>query len=323
VRSLSGAYGKYAPDLWVPLAQRMAQFAPDAATVRRSTASDSEAARAASGLSEAARHLRYIDDLEEAADDETDPVSRKLAYLKAALNTNVSELERGRKIASKIEERELREQVISFLSYRAALGALDKKRAEEAVALAADAGPLQRAVILISAAQAIAAERPKGETEWQAGGRSLRVLELLTEADKIMKREDDSSVDALRVRLGLVASLAQADPVRAYGSMGEVVNLVNRMKSFDFMETTVPRLPGLGDETAELLLPQIGGGYGITDAFASLARADFPGSVQMANRLNAPAGRGIVLLEIGSSILNPKAAKPPTRRTAASAKQQQ
>jgi hypothetical protein len=323
VRSLSGAYGKYAPDLWVPLAQRMAQFAPDAGTVRRSTASDSEAARAASGLSEAERHLRYIDDLEEAADDETDPVSRKLAYLKAALNTNVSELERGRKIASKIEERELREQVISFLSYRAALGALDKKRAEDAVALAADAGPLQRAVILISAAQAIAAERPKGETEWQAGSRSLRVLELLTEADKIMKREDDGSVDALRVRLGLVAALAQADPVRAYGSMGEVVNIVNRMKSFDFMETTVPRLPGLGDETAELLLPQIGGGYGITDAFSSLARADFPGSVQMANRLNAPAGRGIVLLEIGSSILNPKAAKPPTRRTAASAKQQQ
>lgn len=325
VRSLSGAYSKYAPDLWVPLQQRMVQFAPDVTTVRRPTAADPAAPRAsaAAGLNEAERHLRYIADLEEAADRETDPVARKLAYLRAVLSTNIEEFERGRKIASKIEEKELREQLISFLSYRAALDALDKKRPEEALSLASDARPVQKSIILISAAQAIAAERPKGETEWQAGSRNLRVLELLTEADKIMKREDGNSVDGLRVRLGLVTALAQADPIRAYSSMGEVVNLVNGMKSFDFMETTMPRVPGLGEPTAELLLPQIGGGYGLADAFKALARADFPGSVQVANRLTAPAGRGLILLEIGSSILTSEAAKPAPRKTTASAKQQQ
>ncbi|HEV7890148.1 MAG TPA: hypothetical protein VGP08_05895 [Pyrinomonadaceae bacterium] len=319
VRSLSGAYGKYAPDLWVPLAQRMTQFVPDAAAVRRSPAPDAASARAsaAPGLSEAERHQRYMDDLEEAADAETDPVARKLAYLKAALNTDASELERGRRIASKIEEKELRDQVVSFLSYRAALGALEKKRAEEAVNLVSGARPIQKAIIFISAAQAIAAERPKGETEWQAGARSLRVLELLAEADKLLKGEAEGSVEALRVRLGLVAALAKADSVRAYGSMGEVVNLVNGMKSFDFMETTVPRVPELGEPTAELLLPQIGGGYGITDAFRALASADFPGSVQMANRLNAPEGRGVVLLEIGSSVLKSKETKAAPAKTAA------
>jgi hypothetical protein len=320
VRSLSGAYGKYAPDLWVPLAQRVTQFVPDAAAaVRRSSATDAASARAsaAPGLSEAERHQRYMDDLEEAADAETDPVARKLAYLKAALNTDASELERGRRIASKIEEKELREQVVSFLSYRAALGALEKKRAEEAVKLASDARPIQKAIIFISAAQAIAAERPKGETEWQAGARSLRVLELLADADKLLKGEAEGSVEALRVRLGLVAALAKADSVRAYGSMGEVVNLVNGMKSFDFMETTVPRVPELGEPTAELLLPQIGGGYGITDAFRALASADFPGSVQMANRLDAPEGRGVVLLEIGSSVLKSEETKAAHGKTTA------
>jgi hypothetical protein len=322
VRSLSGAYAKYAPGLWVPLAQRVAQFAPDAAPARRSPAPDSEAARAAgaAGLSDAERHQRYMDDLEEAADNETDPVARKLAYLRAALNTNVSELERGRRIASKIEEKELREQVVSFLSYRAALEALEKKRVEEALGLVSSVRPIQRAIILISAAQAIAAERPKGETEWQAGARRLRVVELLTDADKALKGEDEGSVEALRVRLGLVAALAEADPVRAYGSMGEVVNLVNGMKSFDFMETTVPRVPELGEPTAELLLPQIGGGYGITDAFKALARADFPGSVQIANRLDALAGRGVVLLEIGGGVLKSEDTKPAPGKTAARAK---
>ena len=322
ISSLSGAYSKYAPDLWIPLAQRVAQVAPDAAPVKRSTAPDSVYARASgsAGLSEAERHERYMDDLEEAADNETDPIARKLAYLKAALNTDVSELERGRRLASKIEEKELREQVVSFLSYRAALDALDKKRVEEAVGLASGARPIQKAIILISAAQAIAAERPKGETEWQAGARSLRVLDLLTEADKLMKGEGGGSVDALRIRLGLVATLAGADPVRAYGSMGEVISLINGMKSFDFMETTVPRVPELGEPTAELLLPQIGGGYGITDAFKALARADFPGSVQLANRLDAPAGRGVVLLEIGVGILKSTDTKPAPGKTAASAK---
>ncbi|HKQ53952.1 MAG TPA: hypothetical protein VJT74_16370 [Pyrinomonadaceae bacterium] len=322
ISSLSGAYSKYAPDLWIPLAQRVAQVAPDAAPVKRSTAPDSVYARASgsAGLSEAERHERYMDDLEEAADNETDPIARKLAYLKAALNTDVSELERGRRLASKIEEKELREQVVSFLSYRAALDALDKKRVEEAVGLASGARPIQKAIILISAAQAIAAERPKGETEWQAGARSLRVLDLLTEADKLMKGEGGGSVDALRIRLGLVATLAGADPVRAYGSMGEVISLINGMKSFDFMETTMPRVPELGEPTAELLLPQIGGGYGITDAFKALARADFPGSVQLANRLDAPAGRGVVLLEIGVGILKSTDTKPAPGKTAASAK---
>jgi hypothetical protein len=324
VKSLSGAYSRHAPDLWVPLQQRMVQFAPDAMVVKRPTSADTEVPRAATaaGLSEAERHLRYLDDLEEAAANETDPVARKLAYLKAALSTDISELDRGRQLASKIEEKELREQVISFLSYRAALDALDKKRTEEALGLASDAGPIQRATILISAAQAIAAERPRGETEWQAGSRNLRILELLTEADKIVKREDDASGDALRVRLGLVAALAQADPIRAYTSMGEVVNLVNKMKSFDFMESMMPRVSGLGEPTAELLLPQIGGGYGISDAFKALARADLPGSVQMAQRLTAPAGRGMILLEIGGSLLKAGEAKPAPRKTTASARQQ-
>jgi hypothetical protein len=325
VRSLSGAYSKYAPDLWLPLQQRLVQFAPDATTVRRPATADTAATRASAsaGLSEAERHQRYIDDLEEAADNETDPVARKLAYVKAALSTDARELERGREIASKIEEKELREQLVSFLSYRAALDALDRKRPEEALGFASDARPLQKSIVLISAAQAIAAERPKGETEWQAGSRNLRVVELLADADKLLKQEGGGTGEALRVRLGLVAALAQADPVRAYGAMGEVVNLINELKSFDFMETTMPRVPGLGEPTAELLLPQIGGGYGLGDAFKALARADLPGSVQMANRLTAPAGRGLMLLEIGGSILTPEAGKTAPKKSPTSARRPQ
>jgi hypothetical protein len=305
----------------------MVQFAPDAAAaVRRSSATISEGTRAsgsATGLDEGEQHRRYMDNLEEAADNETDPVARKHAYLKAALNTNIEELERGRKIASKIEEKELREQVISFLCYRAALEALDKKRVEEAIGLASEMRPTQKAIVLITAAQAIAGDPPKGEAEWQAGNRILRALELLSEVDKILNREDDKSVDALRVRLGLVVALAQTDSLRAYSAMGEVVKLINVMKSFDFMDASAPRVTGLGEPTAELLLPHIGKGYGIMDAFVALARADFQGSIQMANQVTSPTGRGLILLEVGSSILQTKAPKPTPKKAAASPPPQQ
>ena len=45
----------------------------------------------------------------------------------------------------------------------------------------------------------------------------------------------------------MVVALAQADPMRAYDAMGEVVKLVNGMKSFDFTGTSALRIAGLGN----------------------------------------------------------------------------
>jgi hypothetical protein len=245
-----------------------------------------------------------LDGLEEAAEKETDPIARKLAYVRAALATTPEELERGRKLADKIDEKELREQVISFLVYRVALSELEAGRIDEAVSLAAEAAPVQRAIVLITAAQRTTAGRSERD-EAQSLGSRLRALELLYEAEKLLGR-DDLPPDALRARVGLVTALAPLDAVRALEAFRGVVAAVNKTGSFDPSDSSAPRAAGLDGFSAQSLLPRVRSGYGLKDALGPLARADFEGAVAAAGKLNPPAVRGTSMLEIARTVLASK-----------------
>lgn len=256
------------------------------------------------GASEEEINKIYVESLEEAASKEDDPIARKLGYVQAALATKPEDLARGRNIAAKIEEAELREQVISFLMYRAALVALEKGKLDEAITLASEAQPLQHAVILITAAQRIVAEKPKREEVWQKSIRNLRALNLLYDAEKLLKKDDSGSSDALRSRLGLVAALAPLDTIRALDVLGGVVISINKSDSFDLNDSGAPRPVGLDGFTAQSLLPRVRSGYGIRDALAPLARADFEGTVSVVKKIDAPAAQGEALLEVAKTILD-------------------
>lgn len=254
------------------------------------------------GADEKELNRLYAEGLEEAANKETDPIARKLAYVRAALATSPEELERGRRIADKIDEKELRERVISFLVYRAALSELEKDRTDEAVRLSAEAAPVQRSIVLITAAQRMTA-KPDDKDEAQSLGRKLRALDLLYEADKLLARDDLPS-DALRVRVGLVAALAPLDAVRALQVFNLVVTAINKIDSFDPSESGAPRSAGLDGFSAQSLLPRVRGGYGLRDALGPLARADFEAAVATAGKLTSPSVRGTAILEIAKTVIS-------------------
>lgn len=309
--SLTHGFKLYAPELWLPIEHRLVQVAADLAPARadqRTAASVRErlSAGAAAGADEKEFHRLYVEGLEEAAEKEANPTSRKLAYVQAALATTPDELESGLKLAAKITEGSLREQVVSLLAYRAALLKLERGLHDEAVKLAAEAGPLQRAIILITAAQRIAAERLPRPDE-QALNRRLRALDLLSEARKLLER-DDLPGAALRVRLGLVAALAPLDAAQGLEAFGKVVAAINNDPSFDASDASAPHVADLAG-SADPSLPRIRSGYGFRDAVTPLARADFEGSAMAAARLSAPAVRGTCLLEIARSILSEDPAK--------------
>lgn len=307
--SLAAGFKAHSPDLWLPIEQRLTQIAQDLAPAKhdnRLPPSFRERVRSGStnGASEEEVNKIYVESLEEAASKEDDPIARKLGYVQAALATKPEDLARGRNIAAKIEEAELREQVISFLMYRAALVALEKGKLDEAITLASEAQPLQHAVILITAAQRIVAEKPKREEVWQKSIRNLRALNLLYDAEKLLKKDDSGSSDALRSRLGLVAALAPLDTIRALDVLGGVVISINKSDSFDLNDSGAPRPVGLDGFTAQSLLPRVRSGYGIRDALAPLARADFEGTVSVLKKIDAPAAQGEALLEVAKTILD-------------------
>lgn len=304
--SLRGGFERYAPDLWLPVGHRLANVMPDLG-----------AGRPAGGPSQAMRERMqsadlpaggdaansvYVDALEAAAGRETSPVARKLAYAQAALASAPEDLARGVKIASKIGEDGLRKQVISFLVYRAALSSLEKGQLDEAVELASGAEPLQRAVVLITAAQRLAARRAgKGDEQVAAQSRQ-RALELLSEAHRSLKGEG-RPCDLLRARLGHVAALTHFDARGALDYLKDVVADINRADSFDIVEAGAPPVAGMSGLSLHASVPAIRDGYGLKDVFVLLAREDFDESIYVAGKLTAPTARGICMLEIARSVL--------------------
>lgn len=321
--SLGGGFKRYAPELWLPIEQRMVQVMPDFAPASPerglpSNVRDKLLSGHAAGADERELNRLYVDGLEEAAEKESDPVARKLAYVQAALATDAEDLERGRKIAGKIDESELRSRVISFLLYRAALLALEKGRLDEAVSVASEAMPAQRALVLITVAQRINAVAPEKD-EVQAVNRRLRARSLLSEAETLLRR-NDIPAEALRVRLGLVAALAPLDAAHALEVFENVVMAINKTDAFDPTDLSAPRLAGLDGFSAQSLVPQIRGGYGFKDAVTPLARFDFESCVLVAAKLSEPAVRGVCMLEIARSVLDSKNDKEPLKRLTPSGK---
>lgn len=311
-RTLAGPYKTYAPHLWLPIEQRLTQVMPDLAPAQvdtRTPASvrDKLASAGAAGASDNELNGLYVDGLEEAAEQQRDPIARKLAFAQAALATAPEDLERGRRLAAKIGDEELRAQVVSQLVYRNALLALERGEVEEAVRLAAETRSVRHAIILITAAQRTG-ERHAGEDEAQAAGRALVALGYLSDAEKLFNR-DDVGAEALRVRLGFIAALAQLDSPRALKAFDDLVSAINKGGSFNALDTGAPHVVGMDSLGLQSSLPRIRTGYGLKDAVTLLARYDLEGVKRVSDKLSEPAVRGVCLLEIARSILSDGADK--------------
>lgn len=310
-RSLADDYRRYAPELWPPIAQRLHYVTPNSAqwgspaNVAAATG-EKGLADALSATDEGQVDQLYQQSLETAAERERNPLARKLAYVRAALATRPEELKRGKSLASKVDDDDLRKRLVSFLVYRAALAQLEGGKVEEAVNTSTEAAPLPRAIILITAAQKLVAERRS------AGNSAVKTqrpdaLRLLSAAENILQR-DDLPEPAKRVRVGLAAALAPLEPGRALDVFNQAVAAINGGAPFDFSDTSAPRIADLTG-ASDSLLTRIRNGYGLKDAVAPLALTDFEGTVAAAARLSFPTARGTCLLEIARTIIAPDKGK--------------
>jgi hypothetical protein len=302
--SLANGFKQYTPDLWPPVELRLYQLMPALVPVAADSRIPAPAREKvntgqAVGADEEELNRLYVEGLEEAAEKAQDPIARKLAFMQAALATAPEDLARGRQLADRISEDELRRQVISFLAYRAALQHLERGQVDEAVKLAVEAQPVQHAIILITAAQRTRATHSDGN-QAQALSRRLRALDFLTDAEKILSRNDLPA--GLHVRLGLVAALAPLDAPRAFEVFDQAITAINKDGSFDPADNSAPRIADL-TVTTPALLPRIRSGYGLRDAVSPLAQTDFEGVILAAKKLSAPSIRGTCMMEIARSVL--------------------
>jgi hypothetical protein len=161
---------------------------------------------------------------------------------------------------------------------------------------------VQRAIILITASQRLTSEYADAE-EAQIAERKFRALDYLSQAEKLLKRDDLPS-NSLHVRLGYIAALAPLDSPRALEAFGDIVVAINKTDSFDIPATSAPRIVGLDGSDMQLSLPRIRSGYGLKDAVRLLAHADLEGVVSVAGKLSEPSVRGTCLFQIAQSVLS-------------------
>lgn len=306
----------WTPELVQPaqgfLAQLQRQLSPDGETAALSettqpTATGGETTKR---LTKEELYEQLISELEDKAEKQSNPIARKLAYVEAALATKPEDYERGRRLAEKIDEKELRADVLSFMLYRGALFLVEKKEIEKAAELAPQISDvLRRSVVKIVIAQYLLSSRPERSGSALNALTQQRAFDLLSEIDRDLRKEEPSA-SAAEILLAKTAVLAKLDEDQALVSLTHSVQLINKLESFDLRDGKAPDL-GLGISAtsgATVERPRLG--FDFRSAIEPLIATNFEQLAAITESLTAKETRGIGCLEVAKLYLRKKNDRP-------------
>ena len=313
---LAYQYSIFAPDLAPAaggfLAQLHSRLYPggDASgppgTASRNTKSEGSTKR----LTDDELHDQRVDELEDAADKETNELSKRMAYVKAALATRVEDYKRGKRIAEKIDDADLRDDTVSYVLYRFAVLALASGLTKEASELAPEIsnGP-RRAVLKIALAQDLlkkATASKRGIDELNLAHQ--KAFDLLDSIDRDLRKEEPSAKVA-RIMLGRAAVLAKLDPAQALAALEQAVQLINKLDKFDLRDRAAPKLSLAAVPNSETLwTPDLG--FDFRSAIDPLIATDFEQVASVVERLTVKEVAGVARIEVAKLFLqkNPEKA---------------
>ncbi len=310
---LAAPYRTYAPDLAQTatglIAQLTHQLYPEldeaGASPKQTTNSDSTRKMTREELFE-----KRIADLEDKADRENNPALKKVAYVEAALATDPRDYARGKGIAGKIDDVELRADVISFVLYRAALSFVWKGELDKTGELAPQISDApRRAVVRLAVAQKLLAAKSEPD---ERALLEQKVLDLLNEVERDLTKPEPS-VKIARILLGRAAVLAKLDKEQAMTAIENAAQVINKLDGFDLRDTAAPDF-GIS------LVPTSGGlvdkprlGFGFRNVIEPLVLTNFEQLAASVDRLAAKEIRGLARLEVAKAYLRqqPKASAAP------------
>jgi len=297
---LTAQYDKYAPELAQPtkafLLQLQTQLYPN--RQNQPAKSDSRLSNLPKDATKEETYEALIADLEEKADNETDPIAKKLAYIKAALSTKPEDYKRGKSIAGKIEDENLQEDVVSFVLYRAALHFVKKKELETAEELLPQIKEsLRRSVAKIAVAQVLLEPKTDKKIEQsQIDFEKQRAFGLLGDVQRDLKNED-ASLNLVKTLFGATAVSSKFDKAQGLSTLEQTVQMINKLDKFNLKDASAPKL-GIdlsATSSATIASPRIG--FGFANAIEPLVETDFEQLASIVERLAAKETRGVGRIE--------------------------
>lgn len=303
---LEGLYDRYAPESAQATKAFLFQLRNQINPNRQNETSKPES-RLSKLPKDATKEETYealIADLEEKADDETDPIAKKLAYIRAAINTNAEDYKRGKSIAEKIDDEILREDVVSFILYRAALKFVETKELETAEELLPQIKePLRRSVAKIAVAQGLLQPKIGKKIEQaQIDFEKQRAFALLGDVQRDLKNED-ASPNLVKILLGAAAVSSKFDKAQGISTLEQTVQMINKLEKFNLKDTAAPKL-GIdvsSTSSATVATPRIG--FGFANAVEPLVEIDFELVASIVERLSASDVRGVGRIETAKAFL--------------------
>lgn len=198
---------------------------------------------------------------------------------------------RAQDFAQKIEDSGRRGQVRQYVDFELVRFALREKKPSEATRrVASDQLTYpQRAWAYIKTAQLL------------MGSERQSALELLEEAANQARRIEPEDPNRARLLIGVATQFFNADRIRAWEIMGEVVKAANNSAKFngENVELHFPFVTKSG-----LRITSVGGAdFGLSGVLRSLAKDDLYRSIDLAKSFKNDAPRAVAVLAIASSLL--------------------
>jgi hypothetical protein len=275
-------FHQFAPDLAPAISAQLAALGPEAS---RATA-DAGASSLNRGMSGDGQHEGIDNELKDGLDRARGADARDRAYAFAAMRAADEGDARARDLVDKIEDRETRNGVRTFVDYNYIGTLIRKKRVDEALLLARKADlPHTLRTHFITQAAAIVANDDRG-----------RAIELLGEALTEARRIDAGTAERAYCLVALLTQLAKLDKTRGWELLSETIKAANAVADFtgENGHTTI-NLEGkfsirMG---TELVTPTT-----LPDLFASLAEDNFYQAVDAGKSFSGDAPRALVTISI-------------------------
>ena len=245
---------------------------------------------------------RRVDLLEAAAANGRDVLTRDIGYANAAVATAADRYKRGLDLAAKIDDKNLRDGVRSWLIYRATLHLISSDDVDEAHRLnLKNDDAAQRAVCFVVGAQRLLKDKD-----------TTRASEWLREAGAIVRRNDADESFA-RISLGIVSVYGRFDAQSALDWLLYAVKLMRKAAPASLNDDRAPaskRITGLtpiGDVAGATT------GFSLQSAVGVFSIEQFEAVLYILNEITPPETRGIAVLTLCSNYLKATAAnkQPP------------
>lgn len=292
INTLLGPLTERLPDLAVALRTRAQQITTDAKLTAVPQAAPPNTPPSLPGETSAGYAERRVDQLEEAARNETFTLGRDIAYGKAALATTAENYVRGRNLADKIDDASLRENLKNWLTYRATLYFVSQHNLDKAYEVTAkNNDPIQKAAsLVVGAQQLIKSKDTTRANQWLQEARTL-----------IRKGEPDES--SVHVAFGIVSAFGTFDRTTAFEVLSEAVRQMGKTTLGPADEDRVPSLKRFSgfDSSADITYGT--DGFSLRSAVGAFGSEQFEDVFGIVNRITPAELHGLAIIELSRKYL--------------------